>query len=518
MDNKFWKNPVLLISSITILILVIIGAIIPGKFGSVANTLFTFTQDNFGWLYLLIVFAIIIFLVGLAISKYGAIRLGSDESRPEYPFFTWIGMLFSAGFGVSLVFFGVAEPMSHFFDSPTAGVADSSAESARIAMGYSFFHWGISQWAVFGLVGLVIAFLQYRKKQDGLISTALEPAVGKNKIIKDGIDSFAVIATVMGIATSLGLGILQMGGGLEALFGFKNGIPLQVIIILVVFGAYMLSSSTGLNKGIRYLGNFNLGLSILLLLFFFLVGPTVFIMDSFTVAIGDFITHFINYSLRLEPYKGGTWVNDWTMFYWAWAIAWSPFVGAFVARVSKGRTIREFIGGVVIVPPVLAMIWIATLGGTALYSDLNNGTNIAQLVDEDITSALFVTLEQLPFTTLLSILSIILVATFLITSADSATYILASMTTKGSLFPPLIVKVVWGALMGAIAGVLLYAGGLEALQTASLVSALPFTVLLILLMYSIVKLLKNEPITVRPVDVRQYEDVKKEAQKLSDND
>lgn len=517
MENRLWKNPVFLISSITILILVILGATIPTQFGKVANILYNFTQTNFGWLYLLTVFAIIIFLFGLAISKYGAIRLGGDESRPDYPFFTWIGMLFSAGFGVGLVFWGIAEPMSHFFSSPTSGVTDISVEAARIAMGYSFFHWGISQWSVFGLVGLVIAFLQFRKKKDGLVSTALEPVVGSNKIVKGGIDSFAVIATVMGIATSLGLGILQMGGGLEAVFGFKNGIPLQMIIIVVVFGAYMVSSSTGLNKGIRYLGNFNLALSLILLLFFFIVGPTVFIMESFTVAIGDFISHFITYSLRLQPYQGGTWVNDWTIFYWAWAIAWSPFVGAFVARVSKGRTIREFIIGVVVVPPGLAMLWIATLGGTALYSDLNNGTNIAQAVDNDITSALFATMEHLPFTTLLSILAVILVATFLITSADSATYILSSMTTNGSLMPPLIVKIVWGILMSAIAGVLLYAGGLEALQTASLVSALPFTVLLIILMISIIKLLKKEPITVRPVDVRQYEEVRKEAEKQNDD-
>ncbi|HLQ82544.1 MAG TPA: BCCT family transporter [Pseudogracilibacillus sp.] len=518
LNDRFWKKPVFLISSITVFILVILGATMPVKFGNVANMLYDFTQINFGWLYLLTVFVIIVFLIALSISKYGAIRLGGDDSRPDYPFFTWIGMLFSAGFGVGLVFWGVAEPMSHFFTAPTSGVENLTPEAARVAMGYSFFHWGISQWSVFGIVGLVIGFLQFRKNKNGLVSTALEPVVGSNKIVKNGIDSFAVIATVMGIATSLGLGILQMGGGLEAVFGFSNGIPLQMIIIVVVFGAYMLSSSTGLNKGIRYLGNFNLALSLVLLLFFFIAGPTVFIMETFTLAIGDFISHFITYSLRLQPYQGGTWVNDWTIFYWAWAIAWSPYVGAFVARVSKGRTIREFIIGVVVVPPALAMLWIATLGGTALYYDLNKGTNIAQAVDNDITSALFATLDHLPFTTLLSILAIVLIATFLVTSADSATYILSSMTTNGSLLPPLIVKIVWGVLMSAIAGVLLYAGGLEALQTASLVSALPFTVLLIILMVSIVKLLKKEPITVRPVDVRQYEEVKKEAEKLSDDE
>ena len=513
LNDHFWKNPVFLISSITVLVLVVLGAIVPVKFEGVASVLYNFTQINFGWLYLLTVFILIVFLFSLAISKYGAIKLGGDNTEPDYPFFTWIGMLFSAGFGVGLVFWGVAEPMSHYFDSPMRDVADSSAESARLAMGYSFFHWGISQWAIFCLVGLVIAFLQFRKNKDGLISTALEPVVGRNRVIKGGIDSFAVVATVMGIATSIGLGVLQMGGGLESVFGFNNSFPLQLIIIVVIFGAYMLSASTGLNKGIRYLGNFNLALSIILLLFFFIVGPKVFIMETFTVAIGDYITNFIQYSLRLQPYRGGTWVSDWTIFYWAWAIAWSPFVGAFVARVSRGRTIREFIGGVMIIPPLFAMLWIATLGGTALYSDLYNNTNIAGAVDKDVTSALFVTMEHLPLTSILSVLAIILVITFLVTSADSATYILASMTTNGSITPPMIVKIVWGILMSAIAAVLLYAGGLEALQTASLVSALPFTVLLILLIFAIMKLLKKEPITVRPVDVRQYEEVRKEAKK-----
>lgn len=513
LDRKFWKNPVFSISAVIIFILVIIGAVIPKPFGKVSGHLYDFTTTKFGWFYLLTVFIIVIFLVGLAISKFGAIRLGGDEERPDYPFFTWIGMLFSAGFGVGLVFWGVAEPMSHYFISPLKGVEPQSQEAARIAMGYSFFHWGISQWAIFGIVGLVIGFLQFRKKKDGLISTALEPLVGSNKHLKTGIDSFAVIATVMGIATSLGMGVLQMSGGLEYVFHTKNSFLIQLIIIFVVFVAYMLSASSGLNKGIAYLGNFNLAMAIALLLFFFVVGPKVFILESFTLAIGDYINNFIRYSLRLQPYQGGTWVREWTIFYWAWTIAWSPFVGAFVARVSKGRTIREFIAGVMIIPPVFACMWIATLGGTALYSDLNKGTQIAEAVDAEVTSAIFETLKHLPFTGIVSFLSIILIFTFLITSADSATYILASMTTKGSLFPPLLVKMIWGFLMSAIAAVLLYAGGLEALQSASLVSALPFTLFLILLMFSLGKLLRKEPITVRPTDIRRFEKIEQEVKK-----
>lgn len=504
MAKRVVRNPVFLISALIILFLVFIGALMPRAFGQVANTLYEFTTVDFGWFYLLTVFIIIVFLIGLAISKYGSIRLGGEEEKPEFPFFTWIGMLFSAGFGVGLVFWGVAEPMSHFFTPPFQNVDPLTESSARLAMGYSFFHWGISQWAIFGLVGLVIGFLQFRKQKNGLVSTALEPVIGKKKSVKNTVDSLAVIATVMGIATSLGLGVMQTNGGLQAVFGLNNSIGIQMIIILIMFVAYMFSSMTGLEKGIRYLSNLNLGLALGLLLFVFITGPTIFILETFTLALGDYLTNFVQYSLRMQPYLGGTWVRDWTIFYWAWAIAWSPYVGAFVARVSRGRTIREYLLGVMVIPPLIACLWIAVFGGTALWHDLNRGTEIAVAVNADVTLALFQMLEQLPFSGVLSVVSILLILTFLVTSADSATYILASMSSNGSLSPPFIAKVVWGVLMSAIAAVLLYSGGLDALQTASLVSALPFTAILLLLLLAMIKLLKKEPLPIRKADLRRF--------------
>ncbi|MFD2923245.1 BCCT family transporter [Halobacillus naozhouensis] len=491
-------NPVFLVSSIVVGILVIIGAVNPEGFSIVSSKLFNFTTVNFGWFYLIAVFVFVFFLFALAISKYGKIRLGPPDSRPEYPFFTWIGMLFSAGFGAGLVFWGVAEPMSHYFNTPFPELEGQTEEAARVAMGYAFFHWGISQWSVFAIVGLLIAFLQFRKNKDGLISTAVEPVVGKNKGIKHTIDSLAVIATVMGVATSLGLGILQMAGGLDAVFDVPNSIWVKLVITTILLVLYLTSSTTGLDKGIKWLSNLNLGLCLTLLAFVFIVGPTLFILNTFTLGLGDYITNFINYSFRLTPYEGGgTWVREWTIFYWAWVIAWSPFVGAFVARVSRGRTIREFIVGVLIVPPLIACLWIATFGGTALNSDLMNGTNIAEIVNDDVALALFETYNYLPMTNILSILSILLIATFLITSADSATYILSSMTAGGTLFPPLVAKIVWGVLIAAIAAVLLTAGGLNALQTASLVSALPFAVILFIFMYAFLKMIRQEPIPER---------------------
>lgn len=492
MKRRTYFNPVFFISAIIVFLLVLFGAIMPKKFGDVAERLFNFTTIDFGWFYLLAVFVFVLFLVGISISKYGKVRLGPASSRPEYPFFTWIGMLFSAGFGAGLVFWGVAEPMSHFFTTPFPDLEAQTDEAARIAMGYAFFHWGVSQWSVFAVVGLIIAFLQFKKEKRGLISTSIQPLVGKSKLLGTTIDSLAVIATVMGVATSLGLGILQMNGGLKSVFGLPNSMWIQIPIAGVMLITYLLSSSTGLNKGIKWLSNLNLGLCLVLLLFVFIAGPTVFILNSFVLGLGDYFTNFVQYSLRLTPYQGGSWVRDWTIFYWAWAIAWSPFVGAFVARVSRGRTIREFVFGVLIVPPAIACLWIAAFGGTAIFSDLQNGTTIAEAVNNDVAVALFETFGGLPLENVLSILSIFLIFTFLVTSADSATYILGSMTSKGSLNPALAVKIIWGVLITAIAVVLLIAGGLDALQTASLISALPFTLILLLIVIAFMRMVKQE--------------------------
>ena len=518
MNKPEGRNPVMIASAIVVSTLALLGALMPQRFGEVARSLLLFTTTNFGWFFLLSVFAMVVFLVGLAVSKYGNIRLGPDDSRPDFPFFTWIAMLFSAGFGAGLVFWGVAEPMSHFFNTPFAALEGQTPVAARVAMGYAFFHWGVSQWSVFTVAGLAIGFLQFRKKRDSLISTALGPVVGTGRTTRTVVDSLAVIATVMGIATSLGLGILQISGGLQSVFGIPGSLGVQLLAIVVMFVAYMLSSTTGLDRGIRWLSNLNLALCLVLLLFVFIAGPTVFILNSFVLALGDYLTNFIQYSLRQTPYRGGTWVRDWTIFYWAWAIAWSPFVGAFVARVSRGRTIREFIIGVLVIPPLIACVWIAAFGGTALHEDLRNAAGIAAIVDADVALALFAMYEHLPMTGLLSILSILLIFTFLVTSADSATYILANMTSGGRLDPPMYAKLIWGVLMSAIAAVLLAAGGLSSLQTASLVAALPFTVLLLLLMWSIVRLLRHEPLPIRKADLRRYQSLTEAAEKAAEKE
>ncbi|PTX64538.1 choline/carnitine/betaine transport [Melghirimyces profundicolus] len=493
------SNPVFWISAAVIAGFVVWGALSPKTLADNATTVFDWTTAAFGWFYLLSVLFFVLFCLFLALSRYGRIRLGKDGEDPEYPYFTWIGMLFSAGFGVGLVFWGVAEPMSHFFEPPM-GLEPKTARAALMGLRYSFFHWGIHQWSVFTVVGLAIAYLQFRKDRPSLISNTFNPLIGEEgrPSLRRTLDILAVIATVIGVATSLGMGILQINGGLSHVFGIpKNGFT-QLMITAGLAVLYLASSTSGLNRGIKWLSNLNLGLALGILVFVLVAGPTKFILDSFTHTLGQYIQHFFGMSLRLTPFLKGTWVRDWTVFYWAWVIAWSPFVGTFFARVSRGRTIREFVIGVLIVPPLIAILWMAVFGGSALHLDLFEGTRIGEAVQKDVALALFAMYEHFPFATLVSVLSILLIFTFLITSADSATYVLGMMTSEGRLNPPMTVKVIWGVLIAAISAVLILSSGLQGLQTASLVAALPFAFILLGMCMSLLRALKQERISRIP--------------------
>lgn len=449
---------------------------------------------NFNWLFLISVFGFGMFLLFLAISPYGRVKLGSDDSKPEFSFRSWIGMLFSSGLGVGLVFYGVAEPMEHFMIAPFPGGEVETYEAARMAMGYTFFHWGISQWSIFGVAGLAIGYSQYRKNKNGMVSTSLEPLFGRNynQPSRRLIDILAVIATITGMSTSIGLGILQMDGGLNFAFGLPSGPATQITLTVLMVILFLFSTITGLKRGIKWLSNLNMALALILTLFVLFMGPFTFIMETFVLGIGDYLRNYVGYSLRTQPYSGESWVQDWTVFYWAWVIAWSPFIGSFVARVSKGRTIREYVLGILIVPPLLSFLWIAALGGTAMYSDLFNGTNIGEIVLDNQTAALFTMFDQLPMTAITSAIAIILIFTFLVTSADSATFIVAGMTSGNTENPILRLKVLWGLLLGFLTISLILAGGLSSLQAASLLAGLPFTIILILMIFSVSKSLRRE--------------------------
>ncbi|KAE8439276.1 MULTISPECIES: BCCT family transporter [Halomonadaceae] len=495
MTNHGGKS-VFIASAVIIFGLVIVGASFPDAFGSAAETALTSITELFGWFYLFSVFGFVVFLIGLALSKYGKVRLGPQDSTPSYSFFSWISMLLAAGFGVGLVFYGMAEPMTHYINPPYGDVPAESEAAARYAIQYSYFNWGIHQWAAFSVVGLIIAYFQFRKGQAGLVSSVLSSVTAKHPRIRpyaSWLDVFAVVATVMGVATSLGLGVLQMNGGLNAVFGLPENGLWQFAILFVMFCAYMASTWSGLDKGIKRLSNLNMALCIGLMLYVLFTGPTIAILETITLGIGDYLQNFIGMSLRISPYSDNQWASSWTIFYWAWVIAWSPFVGTFVARVSRGRTIKEYVFGVLFVPPLLACLWIGVFGGAALNLEMSGSdVGLAAATEANITVALFEMFDLMPFSGVLSVVAMLLIFIFLVTSADSASYIVAQMTDNGSINPPLYKRVAWGVLIAAICLTLIVAGGLSGLQSAAVLSALPFTFILYMMVIVLVRELRAD--------------------------
>ncbi|MFO3687972.1 BCCT family transporter [Staphylococcus felis] len=497
-QKKKNRNIVYTVSFAIILILTLLAAVFSKRFGAYAQSIYDLIALNFGWLFLMIVFVLDVFLILLAASRYGRFKLGRDHEEPEFSFISWVGMLFSAGLGVGIVFWGVAEPLTHYLHSPFPNsIEGQTPEAARLAMGYTFFHWGISQWSIFAMSGLIVAYFQFRKDRDGLISTAMEPVFGETyrRPFRNIIDILAIIATVMGIATSIGLGILQIAGGLNHVFKVPNNAWTLIIITLLMTFIFLGSALTGINRGVKWLSNLNILIGSLLLIFIFIFGDLRFIVETFTVSISEYLSHFIQYSLRVDPYTGNNaWIQQWTVFYWAWVISWSPFIGGFVARVSRGRTIREFVIGVLIIPPCISFAWIAGFGGTAINWALNHNDGIEKIVDKDYTVALFELLSKFPLHEVTSALAIILIFTFIITSADSTTHIVSGMATGGVENPKRKHKMVWGILIGAISVSLTVAGGLTSLQTASVVTGLPFSIILLLMVFSLMNALRREHI------------------------
>ncbi|MFD2129932.1 BCCT family transporter [Pseudogracilibacillus auburnensis] len=490
-------TPVFMISVCLAVIFILWGAIAPSHLESVSSNIQQFLQTRFGWFYLISASTFLLFTIYLAFSKYGNIKLGKDDDEPEYSTFSWFAMLFSAGMGIGLVFWGIAEPISHFYVPPFGDA--QTPEAAENALRFAFFHWGLHPWGIYALIALALAYFKFRKNAPGTISATFYPLLGKhvNGPIGKTIDLIAVFATVFGVATSLGLGAIQINGGFSYL---NNNIPnnfnVQMIIIIGVTILFMLSAISGLGRGIKWLSNINILLAILLMLFFLILGPTTFLLNLFTTTIGSYVEYLPKMSFRLAPFsdENSEWIQGWTIFYWAWWIAWSPFVGTFIARVSKGRTIRELIMGVLAVPTIFCALWFAIFGGTGIHVEMfgNGGIWEAMEHGNNTEIALFATLSHLPLSTIASVLSIVLISTFFITSADSATFVIGMQTTNGMLNPPLLIKIVWGIIQASAAAVLLWSGGLTALQTASIVSAFPFVIILIFMMFSLHKGLKQE--------------------------
>lgn len=483
-------HSVFIISLFIVAIFSLWGIIAPKGFGKIADNVFKFLTTQFGWFYLMAMFFFVVFVLILAFSKYGKIRLGDDNDRPEYSNISWFAMLFSAGMGIGLVFWGVAEPLNHLITNPL-GANATFQEAANFSMLNSFIHWGIHPWANYAIVAMPLAYMQFRKKKPALISSIFIPLLGEDRVngpIGKFIDILAVFATVAGVATSLGLGVLQINSGLNHLFGVPINSLIQIIIISVVTILFIASAVTGLDKGILYLSNANVILAGILMALTFILGPSLEIINSFTNGIGSFLSGFVKESFSINSFSDNSWIGGWKIFYWAWWIAWAPFVGSFIARISKGRTIKEFILGVTLVPAIGSFLWFAVFGTTGMSLGVEIAAEAAQVTE----TALFVVMEHIPGGFIISLVTILLLSTFFITSADSATFVLGMMSKQGSLNPDTKTKVIWGIIQSVMAFALMFSGGLQALQTSSIVAAFPFAMVMIVGSFSFLKILKTE--------------------------
>ncbi|QHS23697.1 BCCT family transporter [Virgibacillus sp. MSP4-1] len=487
------QNYTVFYTSLAILgILVLIGIIIPTATEQLTAGIQTFISNTFGWYYLIMVTILLIICLYLLISPIGRIKLGKQDEKPEFSRPTWIAMLFSAGMGIGLVFYGTSEPISHYgVSSPTGEIGTEQA--IKDSLRFTFFHWGVHAWSVYAIVALAIAYFHFRHDRLGLISATLRPVLGDRVEGPTGkaIDVFAVLATVVGVATSLGFGAAQINGGLSYLFGIPANFWVQFLIIAIVTVLFMISAWSGLGKGIKILSNANMGLAAALFVLTFIFGPSLLILNLFTNTVGSYVQTLPQMSFRIAPLNPDIrgWINGWTIFYWAWWIAWSPFVGIFIARVSRGRSIREFVFSVLLIPSVVVFLWFSTFGTSAINLEHNGIAKISELATEE---SLFGVFNEFPWSMVLSITAILLVSTFFITSADSGTYVLGMMTTNGSLSPNIKIKLTWGIMLSATALVLLYSGGLQALENMMIIAALPFSIIMGLMTASLVKSLYKE--------------------------
>jgi len=456
------------------------GVLSTENVSTVSTAALNWVTETLGWAYLVISLALLAFLVFLACSRYGKIRLGSDDSHPEFKTRSWIAMILAAVMGIGLISYGVAEPVSHFAAPPHGLAEPATADAAVVAMQYSFFDWGLHAWAVFAVFGLAIGYSTHRKGRRGLVSPMFAPLLGDrvNGPIGKAIDILAIVATLFGTTTSLGLGALQINNGLNALYNVPTATGVQVGIIALVTVLFTASAVTGVSKGIRFLSETAMGLAVLLFVFMIVAGPTVYLINLFTQSLGLYINDFLAMSLRTPANGDLVFMQWWTYFMLSWWISWGAFVGVFLARISFGRTIREFIVGVLVIPSIVFFAWFTVFGGTGMHLDLFESGTIAQVTSEDVNAAFFAVLDAFPFATVTSLMAIVLVVLFFVSGADANTYVLSMLSSDGALRPRTPVLVLWGILTGAVAVVLLLAGGLSALQTAVIVSSAPFLVII----------------------------------------
>ncbi len=485
-------GPVFWPSAIVIILFITITLIVGKPMNKIFSTIQTSISNYGGWFFVISINIFLFFVIYIAFSKFGKIKLGGPKAKPEFSKGAWFAMLFSAGMGIGILFWSVGEPIKHFIHPP--GSEPRSIDAARNSLEITFLHWGLHAWGIYALVGMALAFFTFNKKLPLTISSIFYPLLGKKIYGPWGkaINVLAVVATLFGLATSLGLGVQQVSAGLAHLFKIPDNPTTQVILIIVITLAATTSVVAGLSAGVKRLSEINMVLAAVFLLFMIIVGPTIFIFDSFIQNLGGYIQNFFELSTWTETYQQSAWQNDWTVFYWAWWISWSPFVGMFIARISRGRTLKEFVLGVLIVPTLLTFLWLSAFGGSAMFLELNSMADIAGAVTNNIATSLYVLLEQFPISTITSIVGVILVGSFFVTSSDSGSLVVDSLTAGGKLDAPVAQRIFWALTEGAVAAVLLVGGGLSALQTASISTGLPFAIILLFVVWSLLKGLREE--------------------------
>jgi len=476
-------------SSIILVIFILLTIMFREQANEIFSNAMSFITSNFGWFLILVANVFILASLYFAFSRFGDIRIGGHEAKPEFTTPAWYAMLLSAGMGIGLMFWSVGEPMFHY-SSPSpmfTGIEGGTPEAAQAAMGITYFHWGIHPWAIYAIVGLGLAFFAYNRGLPLTVRSIFYPLLG-NRIYGfwgNLIDVLSVLATLMGLATSLGLGVKQVNAGLNFLFGLQVNTTSQVILIAIITGIATMSVISGLDGGVKRLSQWNMGLAAVLMLFLLIAGPTVYILRGFTQNFGYYLTKLPEISLWAETFRETNWQGSWTVFYWAWWISWSPFVGMFIARISKGRTVREFILGVMIIPTLLSFVWMSVFGGSAIYLQSTGVADIVAAVNENVATALFVMFQHFPLTQILSFVGIVLVTVFFVTSSDSGSLVVDHLTSGGKLDSPVPQRVFWALMEGVVASVLLMGGGLTTLQTAAVCTGLPFAVVLLLIVYAL---------------------------------
>ncbi|TKJ34068.1 choline transporter [Blastococcus sp. CCUG 61487] len=492
------------ISGVLALAFVAWGLIVPENLGDTSSSALSWIERNLGWFFVLLATGVVLFVLWLALSQYGRIPLGRDGEPPEFRTISWIAMMFSAGMGIGLMFFGVAEPLAHYVSPPPGTVAGETDEAVTTAMATTLFHWTLHPWALYALVGLAVAYGTYRRGRSQLLSAAFTPLFGRRATegpIGTVIDVLAIFATLFGTAASLGLGALQIGSGLEIIGWIGEvGNAVTIAVIAVLTAAFVASAFSGIARGIQWLSNINVALALLLAVFVFVVGPTVLILNLVPTALGTYFSDLADMTARTEAIGGDAmaeWLSGWTVFYWAWWISWTPFVGVFIARISRGRTVREFVAGVLLVPSVVTLFWFAIFGGSAI-STQQGGVDLAGEGSEE--AQLFGLLETLPWTGVMTVLVMLLVGIFFVTGADSASIVMAALSERGRREPSSRLVVFWGVVTGGVAAVMLLSGGdvgLQGLRNLTIIGALPFALVIAGLAASLLKDMRRDPLVLR---------------------